>query len=600
MNLPIFVLSYKKAKSSVQGADLERQGVAMLIVVLALLTFGILLVVAGAFLVVSETKTAIAARASSEALSAAEAGAEEVIMRVRENLPIPGTIGVTVGNAQATVTTTVNGNQYTVVADGVRGSLGRTVQVQFEKSTTLSQFFYGIQVGDGGLEMENNASVNGNIFSNGNITGDNGSTITGDAIVAGGINTNPSVEWTNHNADQFFATTSSNRDIAQSFTATATGAVPKISVYLAKVGNPTGDIILRLHNDNSNKPATSSLASVTIPRTTVGTTPSWIDVAFSSQPNITSGTKYWIVLDYGTDSGTNHWNWRKDNTDVYANNTGKYTSNCCSGNPTWIDVGGDLAFRVWIGGTNTKIEDMTIGNATTGTGRANLFVNVTIHGSACPNQYCIVENPSRGELPISDGVIQDWKNDAAAGGQISGDYNVTTDVSLGPREITGNLNMTSNNKVLTLTGTVYVHGNIDISNGSSIHCDSSYQADSCIILSDGWIHLANNGQFFGSGQTNSYIMLLSTLACTGIVSPLCTGHHNGAIDLHNNADGAIFYAGNGFINLHNNVGARELVGYKINLDQNAVVTYESGLANVNFSSGPSGGYAILSWREIAL
>jgi len=95
-------------------------------------------------------------------------------------------------------------------------------------------------------------------------------------------------------------------------------------------------------------------------------------------------------------------------------------------------------------------------------------------------------------------------------------------------------------------------------------------------------------------------MLLSTLACTGIVSPLCTGHHNGAIDLHNNADGAIFYAGNGLINLHNNVGARELVGYKINLDQNAVVTYETGLANVNFSSGQSGGYAILSWREIAL
>ena len=63
---------------------------------------------------------------------------------------------------------------------------------------------------------------------------------------------------------------------------------------------------------------------------------------------------------------------------------------------------------------------------------------------------------------------------------------------------------------------------------------------------------------------------------------------------------SLFYAGNGFINLHNNVGARELVGYKINLDQNAAVTYETGLANVNFSSGQSGGYAILSWREIAL
>ena len=143
MNLPMFVVSYKKAKSSAReahgkqrrGASIKdlhnpgpehRRGVALLIIVLALLTFGIVLVAAGAFLVVSETKTAIAARASSEALSAAEAGAEEAIMRVRENLPIPGTIVVTVGNAQPAGTITPHGNQYTVVFDALPGSLGRT------------------------------------------------------------------------------------------------------------------------------------------------------------------------------------------------------------------------------------------------------------------------------------------------------------------------------------------------------------------------------------------------------------------------------------------------------------------------------------------
>src|SRR3989338_8057428 len=138
------------------------------------------------------------------------------------------------------------------------------------------------------------------LYSNGSIEGENGAHITGDVVVAGGITILPSVEWATHNTDQFFATASSNRDIAQSLTAASEGNLAKVSVYLGKVGAPSGNITLKIANDNSGKPSTGNIASATIPNSSVGATPSWIDVSFSSSPNLTNGNKYWIVLDYGS------------------------------------------------------------------------------------------------------------------------------------------------------------------------------------------------------------------------------------------------------------------------------------------------------------
>lgn len=57
-------------------------------------------------------------------------------------------------------------------------------------------FHYGIQVGAGGLTMNNNSRVNGNVYSNQNISGDNGSIINGDAAAVGTIGTPPTVTGT--------------------------------------------------------------------------------------------------------------------------------------------------------------------------------------------------------------------------------------------------------------------------------------------------------------------------------------------------------------------------------------------------------------------
>ena len=70
------------------------------------------------------------------------------------------------------------------------------------------------------------------------------------------------------------------------------------------------------------------------------------------------------------------------------------------------------------------------------------------------------------------------------------------------------------------------------------------------------------------------------------------------MDIHNNVAGAIFYAHNGLIYLHNNVQASELTAKKLYLDENATIVYEQGLINASFSAGPGGGWKIVSWKEV--
>ena len=117
------------------------------------------------------------------------------------------------------------------------------------------------------------------------------------------------------------------------------------------------------------------------------------------------------------------------------------------------------------------------------------------------------------------------------------------------------------------------------------------------MITDSWAHIANNGIFSGSGQAGSYIMILSVLNCDGTPKQGCT-HHDAAMDLHNGAVGAVFYASEGLIYLHNGVEVSELVAKKIHLDQGAVIRYEQGLANASFSAGPGASWELAGWKEI--
>ena len=259
--------------------------------------------------------------------------------------------------------------------------------------------------------------------------------------------------------------------------------------------------------------------------------------------------------------------------------------------------------KVYTGGLTGVINAMNVGldaHAHTVTGSTVtgvLYCVVGTANTANTTNMCntSLADPGPEPMPVSDDQITSWKADAEAGGTISGNYTVsTTTATLGPKKITGNLTL-QNNKILTITGTLWVEGNIDMGNGSQIVLASSYGGAGGLVIVDGTTNIQNNAVFAGSGQTGSYVMVVSTSDCPQ--SPLCFAAP--AIQLSNNAGAVILNAQRGTVSFSNNGQANSASAYQILLNNNAQVIYDNGLKNAYFSSGPSGGgYSYASWKEV--
>ncbi|MFC1629698.1 pilus assembly PilX N-terminal domain-containing protein [Patescibacteria group bacterium] len=246
-----------------------------------------------------------------------------------------------------------------------------------------------------------------------------------------------------------------------------------------------------------------------------------------------------------------------------------------------LDVGDDAMAHT--------CQDSTIGGDLT---YVSTLVNCTA-GGAVKTQPGEIDPK---ELPITLDQIDGWKTEASIGGILDDDYDlgISETASLGPAQIgtvasPKNL-ILGNNAVLTLTGTVYVTGDIVVGNNAIIQLNPSYGSTGGAIVMDGKINFSNNASFQGSGQPGSYLLVVSTNSSLDPASP--------AIDVYNNAEGAIFYTNSGLIYIHNNVIIKEVTGYKVKLDNNATVTYETGLSDASFSSGPGGSWEVISWREV--
>lgn len=631
MNFQYFNFSAKGGSASGRQFSNLQRGQAALTAVIFFLVAATTIGIGFTSFAFEETATARKQLRAKQSYFLAEAGMEDAVYRIKKNKQISAQETMTIdANTVTTNISDISGGKE-IIANGNFTNNVRRVKINLATDTTGIEFFYGAQVGEGGLEMGQNSRIEGaggtvgNVYSNGSVTGANDAKITGDLTVATGIAEDVQARSTVCNQDNIVGETNPVIDHAQSFQPSDSKPLAKISLYIKKVGNPSSrDVFITA--DNSGSPAQTSLAQGTLSSSLVGTAYSWVDITFPTPANLTQGTTYWIVLDSNQDNNK-HWIWCGDSNQGYGNGVGKY-SQSWTANP-WTSITGDLNFKTYLGSGVSSIDSVVV----LGTARANAITNSNICGDAYyqtidasslnflnspTSQTCDIPltpgtafpsepDPPLLAMPISDGNITDWKNDAGCGAQpavspclYTGDYSLSTNASLGPTTITGNLLMTATNKTLTVTGTIYVQGDINIDNGSRIVCAASYGANSCLVLTDGWIHIKNNGIFQGSGSAGSYIMFLSTLPCDGTsVAPPCDdAHHNGAIDLHNGAAGAIFYTSEGMINLHNGVNVTEVTAYKLRLDNTAVITYEQGLVNAEFSSGPSGGWDITTWREV--
>ncbi len=514
------------------------------------------------------------------------------------------------------VALTSEGANYKVVSTGTYLGAEKVVEEYITQKAVSSDaaFFYGVQVGAGGLTMGNNSFVDGNIYSNGSIDAGNGAYVTGDVYVASGTQASPDQQQDQLGSEFSFGNQSITEDIAQSFTAGVSEPINLVSLYLKKNGSPSNATVYLAEDDNGS-PSTTPLTSGGLVATQVTEEFAWTDIAFETNPTLTSGTTYWIVIDIPTPSSSNHYISGKNDNQGYGNGVGKYSSDYESG--SWTSANGDFMFKTWMGGVETHIDGLRIGYTTHtctdehyathhGDAHAHQVLDSTVECDAFystdptdiagstvgRNKVPDSEDPAPKLLPVSNGQVAEWKSLATDGGVTNGDYQLTigqTD-ELGPQEITGNM-LIDNGSTLRLTGTVWVHGDVTFTNNAIIALDPAYGLDSGVLVADGKIVVNNNVVFQGTGQEGSYIMVMSTNTSVDPLSP--------AITIDNNADTVIFYAHKGMIDVANNAILREATAYKLHLSNGASVSYESGLASAAFANGPGGVWRVsnTNWLE---
>lgn len=567
------------------------------ILLIGIIILAVLVILSGALLgyIGLQLKAGRVAYSQTQAQQVAEAGLDKALYELNLNSTFNGeTITLPTGVFTTTVADGVAGRKLITSTGFVPNDSNPTSQVtvksQVEVNTDNIAFNYGVQVGEGGLVMNNNSTINGNVFSNGNISGGNGSVITGDASVAAGTSTTPDQECTSYGSDYNFATNdNSNRDVAQKFTPTVSGPLNKISIYIKRTGSPSNLTVRIMPHGSGDEPQRGGQLGSNGSFAGIGTSYGWIDATFATAPILTAGTPYWIVIDGNANSSTVFYTVGVDSGFSCAGQ-GKYAANYNANPPNWQAImgssGADLNFKTFSGGVTTSLTGVTVnGNArsqqmsTCTVGGDAYFEDASTNCTITGTQFPSTSAPSPQALPISDAQINDWKDDAQDAGTLSGNQTITGTQILGPQKIDGNL-IISLGSTLYVTGTIWVTGSVTIENLASVLVDISFGNNGAVLVADGTTNVANNAVVAGNNNPNSYMMILST----------ATGS---AMNIANNATTAIYYATRGNINLSNNGGANQVTGYGLVLENNASVTYSVGLQNANFANGPGGAWAFI-------
>jgi hypothetical protein len=162
-------------------------------------------------------------------------------------------------------------------------------------------------------------------------TSDNKGTLT---VHENGIGTSIDLDWNDITSRNIGNVDNSTRR-AQSFTFTESTAstieIEEIRLFIEKVVNPTDNIFLEIHGDNSDKPDNTPITNGTsdvIAGTALQTVYQWQEFTFSTPPELTSGTKYWIVIKRsGVNDAVNYYHVGDYNANKYdSHGTSTYTA----------------------------------------------------------------------------------------------------------------------------------------------------------------------------------------------------------------------------------------------------------------------------------
>ena len=594
-------------KNSKITARQLNSGQAMITAVMFFLFITVTIVGGVSFSVLRQVKSGQDLIRSKESYYISEAGVEDVTYRIKNSKNYSAAEALSLGGFTANTTVSdISGGKIISSATNRDGDV-RKVAAQVAIGAGVA-FNYGIQTGQGGFGLEGGSQVNGSVYANGSILAQGGVVITGSATAANSAalaadqtNNSPSAP----PSSVVFRNASASQDFAQSFGVSTSEVVGKLQLYIKKTGSPS-NITVRIVEDNAGAPSGAQVTSAQLSSGLVTTNYGWVDVLFPSGSLLAVGTTYWLVLDSGSTSSSNYYVIGA-NSGVYGTGTGKvgqYGGTWSNTSPAGLDG----YFVLYLGGQQSLIGggdwtgSVVIGSGGVGDAWAHTVTGASVAGTiycqtgSSNNKAC---NTTKGDpdpqpYPISQGMVDDWKDEAMTGGTINGNYSVGwAGASLGPKKIAGNLTVDGGG-TLTLTGTLWVTGSVTVTSGAKIVLASSYGTNSGVLVSDGIMNFSGGSNIKGSGQTGSYLLMLTTSDCP---QSLSCGASPAIFAGSSSFTGAIFNAQNGTIALEGGATIKEATAYRITAEGGTVINYESGLINVNFSSGPSGGWNIQSWNE---
>lgn len=601
-----------------------------------------------------------------KSVNIAEAGIQKAIDSLNSNFSYSGESNTSFGDGQFTVSvSTLSSTSKQIDATAYIPNAANPITMKHLRANaiidaTTIAFTYGVQIGEGGLLMRQNTKVDGSVYSNGNIVGENNSVITGDAYVAAGVESGANQAHdvcaeavppaTCQNYDIGYTVGSEKRDdIAQKFMPTTNKNLVKISLYVKKSSSSApSDATIKIVEDDSGNPTGDTVATGTLSGSSVGTTYAWIDVSFSSNPPINDTKHYWIVFDSnGNYTSANHFIWSYDNNTGgnYAQGKGVYGENF-SNKPIYNinnNSNGDLGFKVWLGSGTTSISGATVrgdahahsittskicGNAyyyeASEIDTASLdFLNSPTHADCDPplpdppatltpgTGFQPTADPVPQAMPLSDANIADWEQNAVNGGTktcTAGSYAPANNESLGPVKVPCDLNVTGGN-TLIIGGPIWVAGDIILGNNAIIKLAPAFGALSTSVVADdpgnpttkGVINVGQGVKVCGSAgyDAANNKCLASNGSYIMFLSTYKNSVTNGII-LQNTSDGAIYYTSQSRIEVQNNSKAKQITGWGIELKNNAEIKYEIGLSSSAFTSGPGASWTVApnSWSII--
>lgn len=215
-------------------------------------------------------------------------------------------------------------------------------------------------------------------------------------------------------------------------------------------------------------------------------------------------------------------------------------------------------------------------------------------------------------LPISTTTIEEWKDAVENYGTVilptdpecsSGTYTIDDPITIGYLKVGCNLDIVDTGSpatVVTLTGPVWVEGDISFTSGPDIVVDPALGRRSAQFIADNEsdrltssrIEIRNSTNFSGSGDYRSIVLLLSQNESASL------GGSETAVSINQSANGDVMmYSNFGSVDINNNIDLKEVTGYLISIGNNADVFYDEGLKNQLFTAGPGGVYVINDWHE---